>query len=31
MIKFANKIRSKLKQKSLALEYNNHLILISED
>ena len=30
MIKFANKIRSKLKQKSLALEYNNHLILISE-
>ena len=31
MIKYANKIRLKLKQKSLALEYNNHLILISED
>ena len=31
MIKFANKIRLNLKQKSLALEYNNHLILISED
>src|SRR5215204_5688996 len=26
MITFANKIRSKLKQKSLALEYNNRLI-----
>lgn len=31
MIKYANKIRLKLRQKSLALEYNNHLILISED
>ena len=31
MIKYANKIRLKLKQKSLALEYNTHLILISED
>jgi hypothetical protein len=31
MIKFANKIRLNLKLKSFALEYNNHLILISED
>ncbi|HET7391834.1 MAG TPA: hypothetical protein VFJ51_13510 [Nitrososphaeraceae archaeon] len=30
MIKFANKIRLRLKQKSFAMEYNNRLILISE-
>jgi hypothetical protein len=29
-LKFANEIRLKLKQKSLALEYNNRLITISE-
>jgi hypothetical protein len=31
MISFANKIRSRLKQKSLAIEFNNRLILISEN
>ena len=31
MINFANKVRLKLKQKSLAIEFNNRLILISED
>jgi hypothetical protein len=31
VIKYANKIRLKLGQKSLALEHNNRLILISED
>jgi hypothetical protein len=30
MIKFANDIRSRLGQKSLAIEFNNKLILISE-
>jgi hypothetical protein len=30
MINFANKVRLKLKQKSLAMEFNNRLILISE-
>lgn len=30
LIKFANTIRKTLKQKSLAVEYNNHLILIEE-
>ncbi len=30
MTKFANEIRKKLKQKSLAIEFNNRLILISE-
>jgi len=29
MIKFANKIRLKLKQTSLAIEYNNRLLLIT--
>jgi hypothetical protein len=31
MINFANKVRLKLKQKSLAIEFNNRLILISEN
>src|ERR687883_392340 len=31
MISFANKVRLKLKQKSLAIEFNNKLILISEN
>jgi hypothetical protein len=31
MIGFANKVRLKLKQKSLAIEFNNRLILISEN
>jgi hypothetical protein len=31
MISFANKVRLKLKQKSLAIEFNNRLILISEN
>jgi hypothetical protein len=30
MIKFENKIRLRLKQKSFAMEYNNRLILINE-
>ena len=30
MINFANKVRLKLNQKSLAIEFNNRLILISE-
>ena len=30
MVKFANKVRLKLKQKNLAIEFNNRLILISE-
>jgi hypothetical protein len=30
IIKFANKIRLRLKQKSFAMEYNNRLILINE-
>jgi hypothetical protein len=30
MIKFENKIRLRLKQKSFAMEYNNRLILTSE-
>jgi hypothetical protein len=30
MINFANKVRLKLKQKSLAIEFNNRLILISK-
>jgi hypothetical protein len=30
MTKFANRIRKKLKQKSLAMEFNNRLILVSE-
>jgi hypothetical protein len=31
MISFANKVRLKLKEKSLAIEFNNRLILISEN
>lgn len=31
MINFANKVRLKLKQKSFAIEFNNRLILISEN
>jgi hypothetical protein len=31
MISYANKVRLKLKQKSLAIEFNNRLILISEN
>ena len=31
MVHFANKVRLKLKQKSLAIEFNNRLILISEN
>ena len=31
MINFANKVRLKLNQKSLAIEFNNRLILISEN
>ncbi len=31
MISFANKVRLKLKQKSLAIEFNNRLILISKN
>ncbi|HJT47465.1 MAG TPA: hypothetical protein VJ729_04725 [Nitrososphaeraceae archaeon] len=31
MVNFANKVRLKLKQKSLAIEFNNRLILISEN
>ena len=31
MISYANKVRMALKQKSLALEFNNRLILISEN
>jgi predicted lipase len=30
MVKFANDVRSRLKQKSLAIEFNNKLILINE-
>jgi hypothetical protein len=30
MTKLANRIRKKLKQKSLAMEFNNRLILVSE-
>jgi hypothetical protein len=30
MINFANKVRLKLNQKSLAIEFNNRLILISK-
>jgi len=30
MTKLANEIRKKLKQKSLAMEFNNRLILVSE-
>ena len=30
MINFANKVRLRLNQKSLAIEFNNRLILISE-
>jgi len=31
MINFANDIRLRLRQKSLAIEFNNRLILISEN
>ena len=31
ILSYANKIRQKLKQKSLALEFNNSLILVTED
>jgi hypothetical protein len=31
MISFANKVRLKLKEKSLAIEFNNRLIQISEN
>jgi hypothetical protein len=31
MIKFANEVRIKLKQKSLAFEFNNNLILVESD
>ena len=30
IVSFANKIRIKLKQTSLAYEFNNHLVLISQ-
>ena len=31
MIEFANEVRIKLKQKSLAFEFNNNLILVESD